>query len=314
MPVAVFATSYQVDIVASVPGCGDEIIQNGEQCDGANLGGSTCSYLGFTSGVLSCSSVCTLVTAACVLTPVTSSQSQMISTKGDVVESVSGSNLVITGYYAPFSRVSLLKDGRLAATVFTNEQGFFQLTLSGLAVGEYLLKLVAEGTGGRLVVGESFTGKVYQNLTTMISAVYLPPDSRFSIEGNVVQIIGRSVPDSVILIEQAGILNTYKADSRGDFSVSLVNDIKTTDNKFRVGIQNDDGVVWGEWQDIATDVDFSTCDIQADITNDCRVNFVDFAITLWWYLYNPTNATIDFDKNGKLDLVDFSIMAYYWTG
>ena len=62
----VFAQSYDVDIVATVPGCGDSVIQSGEQCDGSNFGGATCSNIGFTTGSLSCSSVCTLITSACL--------------------------------------------------------------------------------------------------------------------------------------------------------------------------------------------------------------------------------------------------------
>lgn len=34
--------------------CGNGIIENGEQCDGTELGGTTCAELGFTDGVLTC--------------------------------------------------------------------------------------------------------------------------------------------------------------------------------------------------------------------------------------------------------------------
>lgn len=48
--------------------CGDGMILGGEACDGSNLGGRTCTSLGFTGGTLSCSSTCTLVTTACTTT------------------------------------------------------------------------------------------------------------------------------------------------------------------------------------------------------------------------------------------------------
>lgn len=45
--------------------CGDGVIQGTEQCDGSNLGGSTCSALGFTGGSLSCDTGCRFNTSAC---------------------------------------------------------------------------------------------------------------------------------------------------------------------------------------------------------------------------------------------------------
>ncbi|MEW5854303.1 MAG: polysaccharide lyase family 8 super-sandwich domain-containing protein, partial [Myxococcota bacterium] len=48
-----------------VSGCGDGVIADDEECDGANLGGQTCESLGGHPGALSCSSTCRLVTDGC---------------------------------------------------------------------------------------------------------------------------------------------------------------------------------------------------------------------------------------------------------
>jgi hypothetical protein len=45
--------------------CGNGVIEAGEQCDGANLGGQTCQGLGFTGGTLACGPNCTFVTSGC---------------------------------------------------------------------------------------------------------------------------------------------------------------------------------------------------------------------------------------------------------
>ncbi len=47
------------------PTCGDGKKDPGEQCDGADLGGQSCSGLGFDSGSLSCSGNCTFDTSQC---------------------------------------------------------------------------------------------------------------------------------------------------------------------------------------------------------------------------------------------------------
>jgi hypothetical protein len=44
--------------------CGDGIIESPEQCDGADLDGTTCVKLGFSGGALSCST-CKFDTSSC---------------------------------------------------------------------------------------------------------------------------------------------------------------------------------------------------------------------------------------------------------
>jgi hypothetical protein len=51
---------------SSGPGCGNGAIDPGEECDGANLGVSTCASLGFGSGTLACSPQCKFDSSACV--------------------------------------------------------------------------------------------------------------------------------------------------------------------------------------------------------------------------------------------------------
>ena len=45
--------------------CGNGIIEADEQCDGTNLGGSSCVSLGYSGGNLSCNGSCRFDTAAC---------------------------------------------------------------------------------------------------------------------------------------------------------------------------------------------------------------------------------------------------------
>ncbi len=45
--------------------CGNGVKEPGEQCDGADFGGSLCSTSGFTGGSLSCSVSCQLVFSSC---------------------------------------------------------------------------------------------------------------------------------------------------------------------------------------------------------------------------------------------------------
>src|SRR5215216_3769557 len=51
---------------AGGPGCGDDRVDPGEQCDGSDLGGNSCTALGFNLGTVSCDAQCRIVTAGCV--------------------------------------------------------------------------------------------------------------------------------------------------------------------------------------------------------------------------------------------------------
>jgi hypothetical protein len=46
--------------------CGNGVLDMGEQCDGANLAGATCSTQGFDAGTLACSATCMFNTGSCV--------------------------------------------------------------------------------------------------------------------------------------------------------------------------------------------------------------------------------------------------------
>lgn len=54
----------------------------------------------------------------------------------------------------------------------------------------------------------------------------------------------------------------------------------------------------------------------ADLNSDCKVNLVDFSILAYWFKrpLSDTSTKYDLNKDGKISLVDFSILAYYWTG
>ncbi len=59
-------TAYDTSGCAPLPSCGDGMRNGAEQCDGADLGGASCSSLGFDAGSLSCNpGACTHNTSNC---------------------------------------------------------------------------------------------------------------------------------------------------------------------------------------------------------------------------------------------------------
>lgn len=51
----------------------------------------------------------------------------------------------------------------------------------------------------------------------------------------------------------------------------------------------------------------------ADINCDGKVNLVDFSIMYYWFEKAPVPRRVDLNRDGRVNIFDFSIMAYYWT-
>lgn len=57
------------------------------------------------------------------------------------------------------------------------------------------------------------------------------------------------------------------------------------------------------------------CDPHGDINKDGSINLSDFSILMYyWHDTPPANKCADINKDGTVDLADFSIMLYWWTG
>ncbi len=57
------------DVSECVMGCGNGVLEPGEECDGTDFGSASCENLGYGSGTLSCSPYCTLDMSLCEQTP-----------------------------------------------------------------------------------------------------------------------------------------------------------------------------------------------------------------------------------------------------
>ncbi len=59
----------------------------------------------------------------------------------------------------------------------------------------------------------------------------------------------------------------------------------------------------------------AACNKNGDINNDKKINIVDFSIMLYfWNQRNPKNTCADVNGDGIVNLFDFSIMLFWWTG
>lgn len=102
-------------------------------------------------------------------------------------------------------------------------------------------------------------------------------------------------------------------DGEGDDQCSENLDCGVTHNECS---QNKCVVAFGEGADTCQkNSDCNFCDPHGDINKDGSINMTDFSILMYyWHDTPPANPCADINKDGTVDLTDFSVLLYWWTG
>lgn len=314
-------------MTAIVPGCGNGILEMGEECDGADLAHASCQTKGFSAGSLSCTMSCTFNTTACF--QATSSSSTGGGGGGDT-----GAQVILAGSAYPNSKVTVLKDAQVIATTIADDLAHFQVVVSNLSAGSYTFALYSEDSKKNRSALRTFPVTLTKNITDKIDSIFLAPtlvgDKTEVRQGDPIVFFGQSAPQALVTLEvhsnqpyfvkvptaRDGVylytfdsspleLGQHEAQSRS--ATNTIMSPQSTAYDFMVGTKN----VYGSTT--------AACPKKGDLNHDCRVNLVDFSIAAFWY-NKPLSAPFAVrEKNylngdGKISLVDFSIMAFYWTG
>jgi hypothetical protein len=320
-----------VEISATVPGCGDNVIGVGEQCDGSNMDGQSCTSRGFTGGSLSCTASCIFNTSACTTGSSGGGGGGGSSGGGGGgnTPSVPATNVVFTGRAYPRSTVTLLKDARVVATTVAGSDSNFQVAISNVSGGNYIFSVYSEDTNGVRSSLLAFPVSVTSNVTTKVSGIFIAPtialDKSEVRKGDNIIIFGQSTPSSEITItvnsEQEYFIKKT-TDANGAYLLnfdSSVLEIGQHSTKSKSAVSGEIssfskvvGFAVGT-KNVFTELEKKTVS-KADINSDNKVNLVDFSIVAYWYKRANPPASSDINADGKVDLVDFSIMAFNWTG
>jgi len=317
---ALFAASEAViNATIKISVCGNNIKEDGEQCDVNDFGGATCQSLGYAHGTLFCKPSCEFNISNCTS-----------GGGGGGVGSVSSSPTAVnfSGRAYPASTVSILEDGQLAKTVMAGSDANFNASLSGLTSGNYTFAVYSEDNQGRRSSLDTFPVILTKGETTTVSNIFISPtiavDKSEVVKGDNLVIFGQSAPGSDITISinsQQEIFVNAKADDTGAYLYNLNTnslDLGQYITKSKAGLN-------GELSPFSEAVSFTVgaesilnqsegCSLKGDLNNDCHVNLVDFSIMAYWYNKANPPANIDLNNDGQIDLFDFSITAFYWTG
>ncbi len=238
-------------------------------------------------------------------------------------------SISITGTAYPTSLVTILRDSVITGTVTADASGNFTFNQSGISAGTYSYGVYATDPNGVKSPTVGFSKTISTGITESMTGVIVAPtisQSHVSIKkGETITISGYAAPNSPLTLNYSGPANFVQnvtSSSQGYYSYALnttsyakgnyavysyykVGAIKSP-NSFTLNFTIGDSTVTPPT---------GTCK-RSDLNCDGKVDLIDFSILL--YFWDRTdfskNPRADIDKNGEIGLRDLSIMLYDWTG
>lgn len=242
--------------------------------------------------------------------------------------------ITVSGRAYPLSRVSVLRDGAVAATTVAGPDAVFSVTLSRISAGAHTISVYGEDDQGRSSVLFSFPLTVTAGAMTSVSGIFVSPtidlDKSQVRQGDPIAVFGKTVPGAQVTItvhseheivqrvaaQDDGAYLYYVDSSPLEFGGHVAQAYSGTGAvlsplseslDFVVGTEN---VARGGSAPAAGE----SCRT-GDVNCDRHVDLVDYSVLAYWYQRPGTlPAGIDLNGDGAVTLTDLSILAYYWTG
>ena len=238
----------------------------------------------------------------------------------------------------PNSVVTLLKDAQFIDSTTASMDSDFEIIITEITGGTYLFSFYSEDIYGIRSDLVTLSVDIINDAKTEVSGIFLPPtietDKSAVKQGDELLIYGQTVGNGEVVIEigsgttsSSTIMVTdsntdglyeYHFDtsplSYGDYTVkskAVLGTVESSYGKTMAFSVGDENI-------FKEDPPYTF--LMGDLNDDGKVDIVDFSIAAFWYKNSPLSeefAAIEAERlngDGKVDLVDFSIMAYYWTG
>ena len=237
--------------------------------------------------------------------------------------------ITFSGRAYPNSKVSILKDGSLVVSTIADPKADFSVSIGTLANGNYNFSVYGQDNNDRKSTSFSFPVFITEGSTINIGGIFLSPtidlDKSEVKQGDNLVIFGQSVPDSEITISvhsEQEFFNKVTTDRSG---VYLLN-FDTTPLEIGGHVAKSKSAVATEVSPFGNTASFkvgseskkketiSCSNLRGDLNCDKKVNLVDFSIMAFWYKKTNAPSNVDLNTDGVINLVDFSIMAFNWTG
>ncbi len=257
------------------------------------------------------------------------------STAGGGFESTDGpyrsgdGRVTISGYTSPRSSVVALVDGKEAERVNSDNQGYYDITIDEIARGVYTFGIYAIDSANSRSSTFSTSFTVAGARTSALSNINLSPSLKVTPSqidpGQTLTVSGYTRPNAVIAgeNEKDGSVASRQqfsatADQNGFWSTSIpTTNFSVGTYKARVKATPTGGVSTNFSNYVLYGVGEAAAQPRnADLNRDGKVNLVDFSILLFWWSTDggDSDPSADINADSRVNLVDFSILLFNWTG
>jgi len=236
--------------------------------------------------------------------------------------------IIISGYAFPGADVTLLVDGQIVDSSRASGDGAYSMTVDGIARGAYTFGVYAEDPSNDISGTYSTSFTVSGARASRLSNINITPTISVSPDpaepGETLTISGYALPDATVTIETArtGDSNptelTVLSDSNGRYTTTLTTSGFARDTyQIRAKAEQTDGRFTNfsdfEFYGIGQAADVP---LLPDLNRDGSVNLIDFSIMLFWWQTNggDSDPPADINQDGNVSLTDFSILLFNWTG
>jgi cysteine-rich repeat protein len=295
------------------PYCGDGILQTSytEECDdGNNENGDFCS-------------------AICKVEPAGSggggSSGGGSSGGGGRNDNLGDTLISVTGLSYPGRTINILLDTENVGSVRAGSDGRFEFSTDADPGTASLGFWATDGSGTRSITFNT-TFDVTQGAVTNISGIILPPTIKVPNPnvnpGDVVTVSGQAIPNAqieLVLNNREQVLTTTSG-SDGNWTIQL-NTGTLRVAEYTLKARSITGTT------LKTESGYSTA-LQlfvgvegrvtrpSDLNRDGKVNLIDFSILIFWWGTDGGNSNppADINGNGRVSIEDFSILLFNWTG
>jgi hypothetical protein len=239
-------------------------------------------------------------------------------------------SIVMNGKAYPNAQVTVIRDSAVATTTTADALGNFTVILTNQPSGTYTYGIYATDANSNRSPTLGFERTVSNSVATTVNGLVLAPTIQQSHttvkQGETIVVSGYTAPNVTTTLSFAGTQSfprttvssasgfyTYSLNtaglSKGSYSVTTYSRVDAVDTPVSFSLNFTVG------DQTVTPPPPGDCQ-RSDLNCDGRVNLVDFSILLYFWESREfsRNPRVDIDKNGVVVLRDLSIMLYDWTG
>jgi hypothetical protein len=217
--------------------------------------------------------------------------------------------VVFNGFSSQSAFITIMDNGVVVGTISANLLGSFTKTLTNQSPGSHSFSIMATDIDSRSTPQYSFVISLQPFAETNISNILLPTTIEAQASSHV-NLFGSATPNTeiTIFVHSNPFTETFNSGWNGIWNHPIAGALDPGSHTVYGRVSTQGGL-----QSIASNtVNFEVSCKVSDIDCSSRVDMVDFSILM--YYWGTSSSQADINADGIVDLTDFSILMFYWDG